>query len=52
MNKIIYTFISLIFTAIILISCGESNATAKNDKLSIVATIFPEYDWVCEIFRR
>ena len=49
MNKIIYTFISLIFTAIILISCGESNATAKNDKLSIVSTIFPEYDWVCEI---
>lgn len=49
MNKIIYTFISLLLTAIILISCGESNATAKNDKLSIVATIFPEYDWVCEI---
>ena len=49
MNKIIYTFISLLLTAVILISCGENNATAKNDKLSVVATIFPEYDWVCEI---
>ena len=49
MNKIIYTFISLLLTAIILISCGNNEAATKNDKLSIVATIFPEYDWVNEI---
>ena len=40
---------SLLLTAVILISCGENNVTAKNDKLSVVATIFPEYDWVCKI---
>ena len=49
MNKIIYVFISLILTAIILTSCGNNEAATKNDKLSIVATIFPEYDWVNEI---
>lgn len=49
MNKIIYVFISLILTAIILTSCGNNEAATKNDKLSIVATIFPEYDWANEI---
>lgn len=49
MNKIIYVFISLILTAIILTSCGNNETATKNDKLSIVATIFPEYDWANEI---
>lgn len=49
MNKIIYVFISLLLTAIILTSCGNNEAATKNDKLSIVATIFPEYDCVNEI---
>ena len=44
MKQMIY-----IFTAIILTSCGGNEAATKNDKLSIVVTIFPEYDWVCEI---
>lgn len=49
MKQMIYIFIRLIFTAIILTSCGSNDAATKKDKLSIVATIFPEYDWVCEI---
>ena len=52
MDKIVYIFIRFLLIAFILIGCGNNNATAKNDKLSIVATIFPGYDWVCEIFRR
>ena len=49
MDKIGYIFIRFLLIAFILIGCGNNNATAKNDKLSIVATIFPEYDWVNEI---
>jgi zinc transport system substrate-binding protein len=29
-----------------LAGCGKQNDTNKTDKLSIVTTIFPEYDWV------
>lgn len=32
-----------------LVSCGHSNNKAKDKPLSIVATIFPEYDWVRQI---
>ena len=49
MDKTVYIFIHFLLIAFILIGCGNNNATAKNGKLSIVATIFPEYDWVCEI---
>lgn len=49
MDKIVYIFIRFLLIAFILIGYGNNNATAKNDKLSIVATIFPEYDWVNEI---
>lgn len=49
MDKMVYIFICFLLIAFILIGCGNNNATVKNDKLSIVATIFPEYDWVCEI---
>ena len=49
MDKIVYIFIRFLLIAFILIGCGKKNATAKKDKLSIVATIFPEYDWVNEI---
>lgn len=33
----------------VLAGCGKQNDTNKTDKLSIVTTIFPEYDWVKEI---
>ena len=32
-----------------LAGCGKQNDTNQTDKLSIVTTIFPEYDWVREI---
>lgn len=49
MDKIVYIFIRFLLIAFILIGCGNNNTMAKNDKLSIVSTIFPEYDWVYEI---
>ena len=33
----------------LLAGCGQQNNTNKTDKLSIVTTVFPEYDWVKEI---
>lgn len=44
MKRILPIIISL---ALILTACG--GVTAKNDKPSVVTTIFPEYDWVREI---
>ena len=46
MKKIISAVICLIFTAISFCSCGNTQNTTDNGKLSIVTTIFPEYDWV------
>lgn len=45
MKKIVYLLI-----AIVLILCGCGNQESiKNDKKSVVVTIFPLYDWVREI---
>ncbi len=49
MKKIIYFLICLCLITGILAGCGNNNNSAKSDKLSIVTTIFPEYDWVREI---
>ncbi len=51
MNKRILTVITAILMAGILSACSSSAAAQKpqNDKMSIVATIFPEYDWVMNI---
>lgn len=61
-NKFIKIIVACVFVmcAFVIISCGNKNngtqnTTAKNarnataDKISVVATIFPEYDWVREI---
>ena len=32
-----------------LTSCGGGGSGENNDRIKVVATIFPEYDWVCEI---
>ena len=35
---------------LLLSACGsEAGADTENNKLQVVATIFPEYDWVKEI---
>lgn len=48
MRKLFFIYLSALIFVTVLIGCGQSD-TAKNDKLSIVTTIFPEYDWVMNI---
>ncbi|MCR5823719.1 MAG: metal ABC transporter substrate-binding protein [Lachnospiraceae bacterium] len=45
MKKIISLFVALVLVLSTLSGCGGKDA-GKNGKLSIVTTIFPEYDWV------
>lgn len=49
MKKIIIAVLCMLLTAGTLAGCGEKNKSEKNADLSIVATIFPGYDWVREI---
>lgn len=52
MKKITAILLLLLMPACILAGCAkqnDSNNTDKADKLSIIATVFPEYDWVKEI---
>lgn len=48
MKKIISIILCLLMTICLMTSCGTPT-TNDNKKLSIVTTIFPEYDWVSEI---
>ena len=47
MKKIIAITLCLMMLVGIMTGCGTPSA--KGDKLSIVTTIFPEYDWVKQI---
>ncbi len=51
MKRIISLFLALAMTVGLLAGCGNQNEPTTSDKtkLSIVTTIFPEYDWVREI---
>lgn len=49
MKKITAMLLALFMLVGVLAGCGQQNDTNKTDKLSIVTTIFPEYDWVKEI---
>ena len=49
MKKITALLLALFVLVGALAGCGKRNDTNKTDKLSIVTTIFPEYDWVREI---
>ena len=51
MKKITALLLALFMLVGVLAGCGKQNddKTDKTDKLSIVTTIFPEYDWVKEI---
>lgn len=48
MRKIISIVLVVVMMTVTLAGCGQSDVS-KNDKLSIVTTIFPEYDWVMNI---
>lgn len=49
MKKITALLLALFMLVAALVGCGKQNDTNQTDKLSIVTTIFPEYDWVREI---
>ncbi len=50
MKKMIPLFLVLAMVVSLLAGCGKKNAAEKGEsdpnKLSVVTTIFPEYDWV------
>ena len=48
MKKIVSVLLAVLMLAGILTGCGKGS-TGNNEKLSIVTTIFPEYDWVMNI---
>ena len=53
MKKIFTIFLALTMAVGLLAGCGKKNAAEKGEsdsnRLSVVTTIFPEYDWVKEI---
>ena len=49
MKKTTALLLAILMLVGFLAGCGKQNDTNKTDRLSIVTTIFPEYDWVREI---
>lgn len=50
MKKYISAIMTILMLGTVLVGCGSNSQTsAGGDKISIVTTIFPEYDWVREI---
>lgn len=51
MKKMISIFLAAVVTAVCLCACGPGNArdAAKDNRIKIVTTIFPEYDWVMNV---
>lgn len=44
--KKILAFILTVMAAVCLTACSNANGSKADDKIQIVTTIFPEYDWV------
>ncbi len=51
MKKYLSFFVAVVFFACSLSACGAKNSSAGagDDKIRIVTTIFPEYDWVMNV---
>ena len=50
MKRIIPLFLALTMAVSLFTGCGKKDAAVTDsDKLKVVTTIFPEYDWVKEI---
>lgn len=49
MKKIISIFLMAVMSFLILAGCNKEGTAVNGDKLSIVTTIFPEYDWVKQL---
>ena len=49
MKKLISVLCMVVFAITMLAGCGKGEGAKDNNKISIVTTIFPEYDWVREI---
>ncbi len=48
MKKILCVLLSVVFVTCLFASCGTVDPE-QTDKLSVVTTIFPEYDWVMQV---
>lgn len=49
MKRLIFIALVLLLLASALAGCGQSEPVASGDKISVVATIFPQYDFVREV---
>lgn len=51
MKKRIFIILAVVMALLCLAACGQNKSkySSKNDKIKVVTTIFPEYDWVREI---
>ena len=49
MKKIISVLMTVLVVVSCLGGCGSNGQSVNNEKLTIVTTIFPEYDWVMNI---
>lgn len=47
--KKILAFILTVMAAVCLTACSNANGSKADDKIQIVTTIFPEYDWVINV---
>lgn len=51
MKKRVFIILAVVMALLCLAACGQNKSkySSKNDKIKVVTTIFPEYDWVREI---
>lgn len=49
MKKLITFFVAIVLVIGNVAGCGSKDAKDSSDKISVVTTIFPEYDWVMNV---